>query len=609
MKRTVVFLVLAALSMVHSTAGAEKSYSVESIRIDARVAPDGSMRVTEIVTYRFEGKFAYAYRDVPLKPGEELVEIGVRERDVLYTRAEGKEPGTYTVTSGETGYRITWYYDARDEGRTFEFSYTVTGLVRRYPDTAEIYYKFVGEGWDREIGRVDAEVRIPETAGAAGIRAWAHGPPHGTVSILPSGVVAFNVSPLAPRTFWEGRILCDSGAFPGLAYTDDRPRLQSILDEEKRWADEANRLREERSRRREAALRERERRAEHGRGLLPIAVILGLGALGLWLMFFSRHGRPHEVAAHAAPGSIPSDHAPAVVSYLMYRSAGGPAVAATLLDLASRGHLEVHESSVTTKGLFGKTKRELDYRFDVVAKPASNLAPFEQSLLKFALAEAGDESGFSILSLRKAATKKARAFHKFFLAWSKEVAAFAKPYHFFEPYPRGAMVANALCGVGILGAGIAISVLTAPLAGVPAMIGGGIQAVLTVALTRRTPEGRRLKIAWSAFKSYLKSLGRSMGPVTLGSRDWGRYLAVAVVFGIHKKLIPVLRLDEGDGVYPVWFYGAFGSGGDGGLSGLASGISSMVDAVSTTASSAAGAGGGASGGGGGGSGGGGGGAG
>ncbi|MBP2680700.1 MAG: hypothetical protein H6Q78_563, partial [Candidatus Krumholzibacteriota bacterium] len=95
---------------------------------------------------------------------------------------------------------------------------------------------------------------------------------------------------------------------------------------------------------------------------------------------------------------------------------------------------------------------------------------------------------------------------------------------------------------------------------------------------------------------------------TLASRDWARYLAAAVVFGLHKKVVPVIRTGEGDGSHPVWFYAAFGSTGDGGLSGLATGISTMVDAVSATASSAAGAGGGASGGGGGGSGGGGGGA-
>jgi uncharacterized membrane protein len=608
MKTTIFLSMFAALSWVGFSARAEKSYSVDAIRIAAEVASDGSMRVTEVITYRFDGRFSYAYRDIPIRSGEKVIDVSVREKGAAFARSDNEEPGTFKIGSGDGGPRVTWYYDARDEERTFEFSYTVSGLVRRYPDTAEICYKFVGEGWDREIGRVDVDVRLPEAARTAGVRAWAHGPLHGTVSILPGGSVALNVAPLPARTFWEGRILCESAAFPDLVLSGGNPRLAAILEEETRWADEANRLREERTRRRAAALREREERAARGRQFLPVSVVAGLGALGAWLMFFLRHGRPHDVVPHLAPGNIPSGHAPAIVSYLMYRTAGGPAVTATLLDLASRGHLEVHESAVTTKGLFGKTRREMDYRFDVVAADASDLAPFEESLLRFVRTEAGDEKGFSILALRKAATKKHMAFHKFFVAWSKEVAECSRPLQFFEPYPVGAMLANALCGAGILGAGVAMSALTVPIVGVPAIAGGFIQAILTVSLTRRTPEGRRLMLAWKAFKKHLKSLSRSMAPMTMGSREWGRYLGAAVIFGMHRKLIPVLRVHEGNGAYPVWFYGAASSGGDGGIAGLATGISSMVSVVSSTASSAAGAGGGASGGGGGGSGGGGGGA-
>ena len=93
MKRTIVFLVLAALGVVQPAAGAEKSYAIESIRVDARVAPDGSMQVTELISYRFDGRFSYAYRDVPLKRGEDLTEIGVRENDVVFRRTDTKEPG------------------------------------------------------------------------------------------------------------------------------------------------------------------------------------------------------------------------------------------------------------------------------------------------------------------------------------------------------------------------------------------------------------------------------------------------------------------------------------------------------------------------------------
>jgi uncharacterized membrane protein len=610
MKKQLVVLVVTVAAAVLSSACLAKTYSLEGMRIDAFVEPDGSMRVSELVTYDFDGEFSYAYRDIPLKTGEELVGVGVGEAGIRYQLSDGGAPRTFSMSARRDGVRITWHYAARNEERTFEISYTLTGLVRRYPDTAEIYYKFVGEEWDRAIGRVDVEVHLPDSVEPSGIRAWAHGPLHGTLRILRSRVVALKVSPLPARTFWEARILCASEVFAGLPYADDRPRLGAIMEEETRWADEANRLRKDQAERREAALREEERRARSARGLVPVAIILGLAALGVWLMFYLRHGRPHPVVSHLAPGGIPSEHPPAIVSYLMYRTVGGPAVAATLLDLANRGYLEVRESATTTRGLFGKTKVRMDYRFDVVAKPQSDLAPFEQDLLRFVLTEAGDETGFSILELRKAASKHARAFRRFFLAWSKGIAEHCKSFHFFEPYPVRAMVGNAVCGAGVMGAGIAMSVLSEPVAGIPAMIAGGVQAVLTTVLTRQTAEGRRLMLAWKAFKSHLKALSRSMGPVTLGSPEWGRYLAAAVVFGIHEKVMPNLRMDGGrdGGVYPVWFYGALGSGGDGGVSGLASGLSAMVGAVSTTASSAAGAGGGASGGGGGGSGGGGGGA-
>lgn len=98
-----------------------------------------------------------------------------------------------------------------------------------------------------------------------------------------------------------------------------------------------------------------------------------------------------------------------------------------------------------------------------------------------------------------------------------------------------------------------------------------------------------------------------MGPVSLSSGDWGRYLGAAIIFGMHDKLIPKLRLADGGGVHPYWYHPILGSPGASNVDSLASladGFNSMVSSMSSTMSSASGAGGGASSGGGGGSGGG-----
>jgi uncharacterized membrane protein len=484
------------------------------------------------------------------------------------------------------------------------------GVVHRYPDVAEFYYKFVGEGWDRPVGRVDVEVRFPELGNASEVRAWAHGPPHGVVSVLADGVVLLSISPLPARTFWEARIAYPPDPFGGLRLESDGPRLSAILKEETAWADEANRLREEWRRRNEAAAEERDRRARRAEGLLPLSIALGLGALGTWFWLFTRHGRSHGVFARAAPGDVPSDHPPAAVSYLMKRTISGAAVAATLIDMANRGYLDIHESVVETRGVFGKKKRRMDYRFDVVAKPLSELHAFERDLLRFVLSEAGDDSGFSILALQKAALKDRTTFRRFFHKWNKDVTSYARSLRFYEPYPVRPMVFNAVCGAAILAVGVVLSVWSLAYVGVAAVAGGFLQAVLTAGLTRRTPEGQRLMLAWKAFRSHLRSVGRGLGPASLESSAWGRYVVAAVLFGVHERLLRNLKLDEGSGgaVYPLWFHASEGSGTDGGISGLASGVSTMVSTVSSAASSASGAGGGASAGGGGGSGGGGGGA-
>lgn len=585
-----------------------KSYSVESMRIDAVASTDGSIRIEERITYRFEGSFSWAYRDIPLKSGENITEVSVAEGGRAYERVDADAAWTYTESSTGNDIRIKWRFEAEDETRTFVVSYVMKGVVRRYPDVAEVYLKLVGEGWERSIGRVDAEIRLPAAADGPELRAWAHGPLHATVKPLPGAVVAVEASPLPARTYLEARVICPAAAFTGVARAPGGERLAAILAEETELAERANEKRREWRQRLEREAEHAGRRVEMARELLPLSIFLAIAGLGIWFWLHTRYGRAHPVVSRSARGDVPSDHRPAVVSYLLYRMVTAPALAATLVDLAHRGYLEVRETVVEKRSFFGR-KTEADYRFDVVAKPLSGLEAYERDLLQFVLTEAGDSSGFTVSALRKAASRGTR-FRKFFRDWNKQVAERAREYRFFEPYPVGAMVGNALCGVVVIGAGVAITVATETAAGVPAIVGGFLQAVFTMTLSRRTPEGRRLSIAWKDFRAHLKSLARGRGPVTLDSTAWGSYLGAAILFGMHDKLLPNLRLENGGtAVYPAWFYAAGGSEGiGGGVSGLASGLSSMVAAVSTAASSAAGAGGGASGGGGGGSGGGGGGA-
>jgi uncharacterized membrane protein len=581
-----------------------KSYEVQNMAVQALVQPDGRVLVEEATTYDFDGSFKFAYRDIPLGQGVAVDDIRVEEGGRPYTRSDSEEPGTFKVARNSAGIRVTWYYRAKNEARTFELAYTLKGAVLRYPDTAVMYQQFVGNDWDRPIGEVAVTVRFPEGVGAGAIQAWAHGPLHGYVEPPGDGLVRFGVSPLPKHTFWEGRILFPAEAVPLLELAGEKPQAEIIRQEEGRLVEEANR-------RRLADDAKKERQFRWASILFPIALVLGVLALVLWFVLWLRNGRPHPVARRAVPGEIPSAHPPALVSRLVTGMLGGRALVATLLDLARRGHFRIHEEKREERVFLSWTKEVSDYRFEWMATPEDDIEPFEDELRSLLHELTGGGAEFRMSDLKKAARKERRRVRRWFESWKSRISQRLRDDGLSEPYPVGAMVLNAVCGILVAGAGIVIMLVTSSPAGLPALVGGGLQAVLTAALHRRTPEGRRLTLAWNEFRRHIKRTSKSLGPVSLASSEWERYLVYAVIFGLHEPLGKVMELSLAGtqtAVFP-WYVATAGHGhGLGGISGLTGSVSSMVTSVSSTMSSVSGSGGGASGGGGGGAGGGGGGA-
>jgi uncharacterized membrane protein len=608
--RLVVINIVAAFFACLPASGVAKTWGVERIAVEAEVTSDGSLHISEEITYGFSGKFSFAFREMPLAADESVSDIRVDEGRLVYVRSSSEEPSTFEVIEQRGRVKIKWYFSAGNERRTFRISYTLHGVVKRYPDVAELYHKFVGEEWDRRIGEATVNLRLPNGAERSRVQAWVHGPVllNGTVTINHDGSVSMNVAPLPRQAYWEGRVLFPSDALSGVRMSADTPRRQTIVEEEREWVEDANRRREAQIASLEADRARRDRLQQRARTSLPVSIVIAIAGLGLWFAAFRRHGWPHQVRSFTARGEIPSDHRPAVVSYLMNRNVGGPAIVATLLDLADRGYFNIRETTWEKKTLFGR-RTETDYRFERTEKLWKDLESYELELAEFLITEVGDVTGFSMSGLKKTASKSRGKFLKWFRQWIKSVKKVGETFSFYEAYPTRAMIGNVAVGLAMIALGVFFCLYSGSPAGVPAIAGGVIVAILTAALNRRTAEGRRLMLAWRDFRGHLKKISKALGPVNLQSHEWSRYLGMAIIFGMHKKLIPKLNhVGEGSATTaPVWYYGALGGSGDG-LTSLADGLTTMVNTVSTTVSSASGAGGGASVGGGGGSGGGGGGA-
>ena len=108
-------------------------------------------------------------------------------------------------------YNLQWFFDAEDERRTFDISYTVRNAATVAPDVAEVYWKWVGETHP-EIDLVTATLTVP--AGDGEVLAWGHGELTGEVTV--DGDTVRWVAPDVPDgSFVEGRVAIPSSRVHG----------------------------------------------------------------------------------------------------------------------------------------------------------------------------------------------------------------------------------------------------------------------------------------------------------------------------------------------------------------------------------------------------------
>lgn len=130
--------------MLVATPAQARSYTLPEAEVVVVLAPDGSLQVTERITYSFNGEFSGAYREIPLRAGESISEVAVSEAGFSYrdggcTDLGCSSPaGTFGTRDLGGRLRVVWHYAAETERRTFELSYRLAGLTKAYDDVVDV---------------------------------------------------------------------------------------------------------------------------------------------------------------------------------------------------------------------------------------------------------------------------------------------------------------------------------------------------------------------------------------------------------------------------------------------------------------------------------------
>ncbi|HEX6302274.1 MAG TPA: DUF2207 domain-containing protein [Acidimicrobiia bacterium] len=617
MKRLLRLLVATAVVAIPALPALAKSYHMEAADVTIEVEPDGSLLITERLTFDFEGSFSGAYRDIPLYADETFELISVKDETVSYDPGGcawlgcSSPPGTYGLDAQPSLARVVWHHASNDEIRSFELVYRMTGVITVYDDIADLIFQVWGDQWEVRADAVTATVVLPEGASPGDVRVYAH--PYGIdgESFLGDDDVSpgLEARSVPPHTFVEIRVLFP----PELLTSTDAVTVLSgsgeevILSEEENWVQQAN------------DAREAARDGLLGGALVFVGLVGGAGGL-----VYLRYGREPRTGYDREYEQLPpSELKPAEVGALVTQGAvSEKQFTATLFDLIRQGVITAEPTTVTRATWAGLRSEEITDLMLGLTDKDTGLRDFEQSVLTV---------------LKRAMAGGPIPLHELNGAITADRSANATTYQSFRERVLGAVRrARLLDDSGTTISWLvrigAIAVVVSAFFWLPGYLAdrpesdaflvlffmGAIAGAITLFIllsfrkvrTRRTREGALEAERWIAFRNYLNDFSRLEEAPSISLALWDQFLVYGIALGVAEqvleqaRLVAPVELEQSSSIY---WYGNNGFGG-GPTQNAFVGLESALSGAFTPPSSSSGGGGGFSGGGGGGSGGGGGGA-
>ena len=230
-----------------------------SLDYDVTVNEDGSMDVietwnvdissTNTMFKTFEDSYSDDYEITNVRVSR--IDEG---RELFLTEVYEQQ---YHVTSGcfyglrinSEEFEIAWNVglDNSSDTRCYKMYYTVKDVIKKYDDCSELYWQFLSDNNGMPGSNVTGRVRLPnKVSNMDALRVWGHGNYSAEIYKEGPDLVVFSCPEVYSNEMLEIRIVTeDENMYPLSTNHYAMKKIDSILKEEQRWADEANREREE----------------------------------------------------------------------------------------------------------------------------------------------------------------------------------------------------------------------------------------------------------------------------------------------------------------------------------------------------------------------------
>jgi len=530
MKKNILRIFLFFLISIVSFAA---SFRIEKLDIEANLQKDGSMVVSEAVTYDID-EINGVYFDIDAKGFGELQYIQVFEDDSTGGFKE-VDSSNYEVSVSDELYRIKLYSKNHNNRRTFKFVYKLPEAITVYDDVAQFNRKMVGQEWQQGINYITAKVIIPVSSSYdnSNILVFGHGPLTGEVD-KEGNTVIYKLNNYYPGDFLEAHILMEPEIFSEYNKSKivHKDMKQKLLDMEAKLADEAN------------AERDKARRQPNkfkklfGKQGLMLGVLVSIwGALMFYIYGIYRRKNRVKNSVGKYLRELPDDSSPALVGSFMTDSIGGNEIFATIVDLIRRKILRLEtseEKSIIT--LVGNTEK---------------LSAQERVIVDIYINDFGDGKSLDLKSFgffQKVPMSTARKFEKWKTIIQSEMNRKDLVFEGFKGMGKD-LFYKSLCGI-ILGIKFFGNILEKAMESKMFLIIIIMGVILFISLTKARYPRKELaeaKDKWQAFKNFLSDYSQLEEAKITSVHLWEQYFVYAVALGVSEKVVKAYKkaLDMG----------------------------------------------------------------
>ncbi|MBF1201868.1 MAG: DUF2207 domain-containing protein [Fusobacterium periodonticum] len=526
MKKNILGIFLFFLISIVSFAA---SFRIEKLDIEANLQKDGSMVVSEAVTYDID-EINGVYFDIDAKGFGELQYIQVFEDDSTGGFKE-VDTSNYEVSVSDELYRIKLYSKNYNNRRTFKFVYKLPEAITVYDDVAQFNRKMVGKEWQQGINYITAKVIIPVSASYdnSNILVFGHGPLTGEVD-KEGNTVIYKLNNYYPGDFLEAHILMEPEIFSEYNKSKivHKDMKQKLLDMEAKFADEANAERDR-------AIRQQEmiNKVFEKPGLIFGVLSSIWGALMYYIHVIFKRKNKVKNSVGKYLRELPDNSSPALVGGFMTNSINDNEILATIVDLVRRKVLTLENSDKNS--------------IIILTGSTENLSAQEKAIVDIYINDFGDGKSLDLKSFgffQKVPMSVARKFEKWRAMVQSEMNRKNLTYQ----------------GLGCLGviffaffpmiftfAGLVIGMITGNKMFLLIVAMGIILFVSGARAKYPRKELAEAKDKWQAFKNFLSDYSQLEEAKITSVHLWEQYFVYAVALGVSEKVVKAYKkaLDMG----------------------------------------------------------------